>query len=389
MSDDLLREDISFDEIIDRRSQSSLKWTKYKDPDVIPLWLADMDFRVAAPIRDAVRRDTDFAVWGYTLPSIELKEAIAAWLFREHGWKVELDWIDFIPSAVSALYLASRICAEPGGRVICAPPIYPPFRTITAKAERVGVEIPLLRVGDEWLLDFEKIEAELKLGAKLFLFCSPHNPVGKVYSREELDTLFSLLRRYDAWLCSDELHSSLVLSKDKQHIPSAIAAGDYFERTITIVGPGKTFNISGLGVSVLIIPDASLRHRWFTVSDGVIPHVDRLAYLATHAAYAEGREWYLKLIDYLRENREIVARRVAEMPHISMHLPDATYLAWIHTGETIAGIKPAPFFEKYGVGLAPGLAFGDDNYLRLNFACPRSLLIQALDRMEEALARMS
>jgi cystathionine beta-lyase len=373
----------NFDEIIDRSGTSSEKWERYRGRDIIPLWVADMDFRSPPAIIEALQNRVSHGVFGYTLPPEELVEAATASITGESGWAVEREWIVWLPGLVTGLNVACRAVGRDGDDVLTSTPVYPPFFSAPRHSLRNAVTVPLAVKGDRWTLDIDGLERSLTPRTRLLLLCNPHNPVGRAYDREELSLLAELCRRYGLFICSDEIHSGLVLDPERRHISIATLSPETASRTITLLAPSKTFNIPGLGCALAVIPDPGLRGRFREAMAGIVPALNTLGFTAALAAYRYGHDWRRELLCYLRGNRELVTEAVARMPGLSMKNVEATYLAWIDT--RAAGLKkPVTFFEAAGVGLSDGEDFGGSGFVRLNFACPRPLLAKALERMKRA-----
>jgi cystathionine beta-lyase len=373
-----------FDPVIDRRGTASLKWGKYRERNVIPLWVADMDFRSPPAVVEALKARVDHGVFGYTVTPAALVDTVLEMLAREYGWRVEAPWLVWLPGLVTGLNIACRATGEDGDGVLTTVPVYPPFLSAPGLSRRELATAPMARNGGRWELDFDQLERAVDRCSRLLLLCSPHNPTGRVFERSELTALAEFCERHNLILCSDEIHSGLVLDPGRVHIPTATLGPETARRTITLMAPSKTFNLPGLGCAFAVIPDTELRRRFRRVMAGIVPHVNALGYTAALAAYREGREWHRALLTYLRANRDLVAGAVAQMPGLTMTAVEATYLAWIDASGT--GLEdPAGFFEEAGVGLSDGREFGAPGFLRFNFGCPRSLLAEALERMRFAL----
>jgi len=373
-----------FDEIIDRRGTASEKWDKYRGRDVIPLWVADMDFRSPPSVIEALHERVSHGVFGYTAPPEGLSEAAIGALSAEFGWQVQKEWILWLPGLVTGLNVSCRAVGEPEDEVITFTPVYPPFMSAPPLSGRQVVKVPLACREGHWGLDLEALERAVSPKSRLLLLCSPHNPVGRVWSRQELTSLAEFAQRHDLVICSDEIHAGLVLEESVRHLPIATLSPEVARRTITLLAPSKTFNVPGLGCSFAVIPDDTLRRAFRKAMGRIVPHVNLLGFTAAEAAYRHGEEWRRELIAYLCGNRDLVAQEVAQMPGLSVARVEATYLSWIDVRET--GIEdPVGFFEKAGVGLSGGADFGLPGYVRLNFGCPRSLLAEALRRMRAAL----
>ena len=373
-----------FDEIIDRRGTASEKWDKYGDRDIIPLWVADMDFRSAPEIIEALHERVSHGVFGYTAPPGGLTQAVIDALFSEFGWQVQREWITWLPGLVTGLNVCCRAVGVPEDEVITFTPVYPPFMSAPPLSGRTLVKVPLRLAGGRWELDLEALERAVTPRTRLLLLCSPHNPVGRVWTLEELTSLAGFAKRHDLVICSDEIHAGLVLDETLRHLPIATLSQETGRRTITLLAPSKTFNVPGLGCSFAVISDDPLRRAFRSAMGRIVPHVNLLGYTAAEAAYRHGEEWRRELLVYLCGNRDLVAREVAKMPGLSVAHVEATYLSWIDVRD--AGIdNPGRFFEEAGVGLSDGIDFGLPGFVRLNFGCRRALLSEALGRMRSAL----
>jgi cysteine-S-conjugate beta-lyase len=377
-------QNVDFDTIIDRSNTGSEKWDKYRGRDIIPLWVADMDFRSPPAVIEALHERVDHGVFGYTHPLDELVDAVRASLLADYSWETAPDWIVWLPGLVSGLNILCRAVGGSGDDVITFSPVYPPFLSAPGLSDRTLVNVPLLLRDGRWTIDMELLERSVTPRSRLLLFCSPHNPVGRVWSAEELAALAELAERHDLVIGSDDIHAGLVLDEDKRHIPIATLSPKTARRTITLFAPSKTFNIPGLGCSFAVIENPALRHVFKKAMGRIVPHVNVLGLTAAEAAYRHGEPWRRELIDYLRGNRDLVTAEIAAMPGLAMTHVEATYLAWIDIRAT--GIaNPAAFYEEAGVGLSDGADFGAPGFVRLNFGCSRTLLAEALRRMRAAL----
>jgi cystathionine beta-lyase len=377
-----------FDRLIDRRSLPSEKWGRYAGRDVLPLWVADMDFAAPPAVIDALHRRIDHGVFGYTDAWPSLVEAVVEGLQRDHGWAIQPDWLVWLPGVVAGFNLACAIAGEPGDGVLTATPVYPPFLTAPANTGRVLQRVELVLRDGRWEWDWEALEAACTPSTRLLLLCSPHNPVGRVFDEAELRLLADFAARRDLIVCSDEIHCGLVLDPTRPHRPLAALDEASARRTITLMAPSKTWNIPALYCAFAVIPDAALRRRYRHAMRGIVPHVNVLGMVAAEAAYRDGDAWRQALLAYLSANRDRVVDAVAALPGLSMTVPEATYLGWIDCRAMMAarGVDdPAAFFEAAGVGLSDGAVFGAPGFLRLNFGCPRATLDEALARMARAL----
>jgi cysteine-S-conjugate beta-lyase len=390
-----------FDTPVDRHGTGSFKWDRYGKRDVIPLWVADMDFQSPPEAVAALHERVAHGVYGYTHATDELEAAVVASLSEDYSWEVPVPWLTWLPGLVSGLNVVCRAVGEPGDEVATFVPIYPPFLTAPEHADRTVVRVPLVRSAPEgagtqhgaaasaaaagrWEMDLDLFERSLTPRTRLLLLCSPHNPVGRVWSRAELEALAEMALRHDLIVCSDEVHAGLVLDADKSHIPFAALGPEVAARTITLMAPSKTFNVPGLGCSFAIISDRALRRDVSQAMEGIVPHVNLFGYVAAEAAYEHGGPWHDALIDYLRGNRDLVENELRTLPGLSVAHVEATYLAWIDARNS-GFPEPAERFEEAGVGLSDGAEFGAPGFVRLNFGCSRSLLTEGLARMRAAL----
>lgn len=378
-----------FDRFPDRRPTSSSKWNRYAGRDIIPMWVADMDFRCAPAIIDALAARVEHGIFGYSEPPEDLAPTVARFLLDTYGWQVETDWFVWLPSLVVGLNVVSRAFADAGEAVMTGVPIYPPFLSAPQNADRDVVRVAhrLSPDGTHWEWDFDALDAAVTPRTRVLMLCSPHNPTGRVWTREELTRLAQFAQRHDLTVVSDEIHSGLVLDPDCQHLPFATLSDDAAARSVTLLSASKTFNLPTLGCAFAIVPDAKRRARMKRVMQGIVHHVGGLGFVATLAAYRDGAPWQQALVDYLRGNRDLVQKEVGRMQGLRTWHVEATYLSWIDA-RALPVDNPLRFFEDAGVGLYDGALFGAPGYLRLNFACPRSLLRDALERMHTAVAEL-
>ncbi|HJV24985.1 MAG TPA: PatB family C-S lyase [Aromatoleum sp.] len=373
-----------FDRTPDRRNVPGEKWGRYAGRDILPMWVADMDFAAPPAVLDALHRRIDHGVLGYTDAWPSLVEAVVEGIARDHDWRIEPDWLVWLPGVVTGFNIACRAVGESGDEVFTATPVYPPFLTAPANSDRRLIRRPLVLADGRWGWDRAEVEGAITPRTRVLMLCNPHNPVGRVFDRDELAWLANLAERHDLTICSDEIHCGLVLDAATPHVPIAALDEQVARRTITLMAPSKTWNIPALYCSFAIIPDRELRRRFRHVMHGIVPHPNVLGMVATEAAYRDGGPWREALIDYLRGNRDIVMEAVAAMPGLTTTRPEATYLAWIDC--RASGVaEPAAFFEAGGVGLSDGAAFGLPGFVRLNFGCPRDRLREGLARMQRAL----
>ena len=365
-----------FDQPIERRGSDSIKWGKYAGHDILPLWVADMDFAAPPAVIDALQQRIAHGIFGYGRPWPSLTESVLAHLDSEYDWAIEPEWIVWLPGLVTGLNVA---CRAVNGEVLTATPIYPPFLSAPRFSGRKLNRVELAFTDGRWQWDRIALQNASTAATRLFLLCHPHNPVGRCWNEGELHDLAAFAEQNDLIVCSDEIHCGLVLDADKRHIPFASLSPDAAKRSITLMAPSKTYNIPGLGCAFAVIPDAALRRSFLRAMDGIVPHVNVLGLAACEAAYRDCGAWHGELIAYLRGNRDRVATAVdAEIGAKTGHV-EATYLAWIDVRE-LGLVDPVAHFEAHGLGLSDGADFGAPGWLRLNFGCPRATLDKALGR---------
>lgn len=370
------------------RHPDSVRWRKYAGRDVIPLWVADMDYAAPPAVIEALHRRVEFGLFGYGQPWPSLIEAVQEHCLREYRWAIEPDWLVWLPGLVSGLHVACRAVGQPGDGVLTATPVYPPFLSAPVESQRRLLTLPLVKddMGTGWGWDFAAADALMK-AARLFLLCHPHNPVGRAWREDELWQLAALAEKHDVVVCSDEIHCDLTLTG--AHRPFATLAPEIAARTITLLAPSKTFNIAGLGCAFAVIPDAGLRRACQAALHGIVPHPNVLGLAACEAAYRHGGPWRAELLATLRGHAARVEQAIEAQPRLSMTRVEASFLAWIDCREL--GVEhPAAFFERAGVGLSAGADFGPgrayEQFVRLNFGTTRALLDEALARIGRACA---
>ncbi|MCW6031047.1 MalY/PatB family protein [Pantoea sp. JK] len=372
-----------FNQWIDRRHSDSLKWHKYGDRDVLPLWVADSDFRSPPSVIEAIKQRAEHGVFGYGATPTGLIDITLSRLAQRYNWQIEPDWIVLLPGVVCGLNLSVRAFTESGESTVSPTPIYPPFRGAARLADRAQVHLPLRLQDDRWVMDLNA--SAMQGNERLLMLCNPQNPGGTVYRRDELEAQLAFAQQHDLIVCSDEIHCDLLLSPGAQHIPFAALSEDAAQRSITLISPSKTFNIAGLGASMAIIPNPELRARFKRVREGIVPGVDILALVAAEAAWRDGDEWLAAQLDYLRANRDWLVAQVNALPELQMAAPEATYLGWIDASKLDVA-SPMDYFEQHGLGFSPGHDFGDNNFVRFNFGCTRATLEQAVARLQQAVA---
>jgi cysteine-S-conjugate beta-lyase len=381
-----------FDALIDRRGSNCIKWSMYGG-DVLPMWVADMDFRSPQPIIDALAQRVQEGVFGYEFDSPDLRETICERMETRYGWIVDPKQILLTPGLVTALGHICRTIGEPGDGVLFQPPVYPPFISAIKSARKELHAAQLVPVQHGAQIDYPfdpaAFEAAITPKTRLFMLCNPHNPTGRVYARAELEQMAEICQRHDLIICSDEIHSDLVY--ETLHTPIASISPEIAARTITMIAASKTFNIPGLFCGVMIVQDPDLHSKIMMAGyEHLLAHPNALGITAANAAYREGQPWLDELLPYLRANRDFIVQYVEQhLPGVLTTCPEGTYLAWLDFRALNLPEHAFDFFLKNAkVALTKGDDFGagGEGFVRLNFGCPRSMLEEALERMRRALA---
>ncbi len=374
-----------FDEMIDRTQTDSVKWKRYAGRDILPLWVADMDFKASPAILAALDKVTKEGIIGYWQTPDELVEVTLKRLEERHNWKVPKEWLVWLPGMVPGLTLTCMCVGNDDDEVITTVPIYGPFMKAPIAAKKKLVKVPMKEENNRWTLDFEAIKAAITPRTRVFMLCNPYNPAGTVFTREELQTLVDICVANNIVICADEIHCDLILDETKKHISIATLSPEAEKQTVTLLAPSKTFNIAGLGCSFAIIPDAELRTKYASMRYILEPMVSAYGYYAALAAYRDSEEWHQQLLAYLRKNHEYILKEMNGFKGFKMLPLEATYLAWIDVRE--AGIENlAQKLEETGVGISEGEMFFDGKgFIRLNFGTPMSNLVEAVRRMKTVL----
>jgi len=389
----------NFDQIIERRHTNSLKWTQYP-ADVLPLWVADMDFLTPEPIRNALHTALDHGVLGYEFLQRQTQQVVAARMERLYGWQVDPDWVFATTGVVSGFNIAARTTCKPGDGVVIHTPAYNMFYSLYKNLELTQQSAPLSLINEHNVIHpqldmdgFAKAFHSNHATTHMFLLCHPHNPLGRIFTYEELHGMAELCLQKDVLIVSDEIHSELLLD-DAKHIPLSALSPEIADKSITLIAPSKTFNTAGLFCAFAIIPNAELRERYKQVNEEITGHVSSMGLIAAEAAFSGVcDDWLAELRLYLKDNRDFAVEYLTEnFPDTKFTIPHATYLQWIDFSEYIkSGAMDKPpyefFLEKAKVALSNGRIFGEgcENYVRLNFAAPRKLVAEGLERMRRAL----
>lgn len=392
------RNTYDFDTVIDRHRTNSVKWDFcnccFGVDDILPMWVADMDFKAPPAVVSAIRETAEHGIYGYSALPEEYFDAVMDWVANRYRWKIEKEWLSYTPGVITGLNVAIQTFTEPGETVVLQSPVYPPFfRSIENNGRRL-VNNRLRRSGDQYEMDLDQLESQIDGETRMIALCSPHNPVGRVWSREELEGVAEIALRHNLIVFSDEIHADLVYS-ESEHISFASLSPEIAERTITGVAPSKTFNIAGLKASVIITPNEAMRREFDAAQERTfgLYNANTFAICAAEAAYRDGEEWLDALLAYLEANRDYALQRLAEeLPEVGVGKPEGTFLLWLDCAEF--GLEPEELYEtvscKGKVGLNDGRSFGPggEGFLRLNIGCPRSLLSEGLDRLIDVLSTL-
>lgn len=372
----------------ERRNTDSVKWGLYEE-DALPLWVADMDFTSPPAVIEALQRRVAHGVFGYALESKELKELVVERMDTLYDWRITPGDIVLVPGVVAGFNLVCQAVTRPGDSILLQPPVYPPFFEAPIKARARAVFNDILPGTDgQYRVDVDRFDSSIENDTKAFLLCNPHNPLGRVFTREELTGMAEICLRRGMVIISDEIHSDLVYS-GYHHIPIASLDDEVAANTVTLIAPSKTFNIAGLDCSVLICTNQELQKRIKNARRGLMGGVNLLGMTAAVAAYREGAAWLAEVMRYLEGNRDhLIAYLKTKMPRIHMAKPEATYLAWLDCRELGLDVRPSEHFHaKARVVLNNGEDFGKPGkgFVRLNFGCSRETLDEALERMRRSL----
>lgn len=378
----------NFDEIIPRRETESIKWNRY-GKEILPFWVADMDFRSPQPVIDALEARVKHGVFGYPSENLALKETIQERLRYLYQWHIALEDIVFLPGVVNGFNLVIHALTQPGQQVLMQPPVYHPFLSAPQNAEAHRKDAPLqMDLKRRYQIDFDQFEDVIDSNTSMFLLCNPHNPVGRVFTENELLSMADICLKKDIYICSDEIHADIVYP-GYRHLPIASLSPEIAQKTITLMAPSKTYNIAGLGFSFAVAQNSELRNKLKQARVGIVPEVNLLGYTAALAAYQHGDEWLSQLLIYLEGNFQALVNNLQEnIPVIKITPIEGTYLAWLDCRDLELEKSPYEFFlQNAGVAFNDGKIFGPggEGFVRFNFGCPRSLMIEGLERMKQAL----
>ena len=388
-----------FNQICDRKNTNCFKWdfiqSIFGNDDVIPMWVADMDFPVATPIVEALKRRVEHEFYGYTKASTDVIRSVVDRMWDKYAWKIKPEWVVFTPGVVPALNITVRMLTHPGDEIILQEPVYYPFFPAVTFSGCQIVNNQLKLINGRYEMDYEDLEHQFhaRIGMlpvpnriKAIMLCNPHNPVGRLWSKEELTKLGDIAIKHGVIVISDEIHCEL-LFKDHQHTPFASISEEFEQNSIVCMSPSKTFNLAGLEVSSIIIPNKKLRHLFINTRTGILPEPNLFGYTALEAAYRFGDEWLDQLLDYLQGNLDFLLKYFANrIPKIKVIKPQGTYLIWLDCRDLGMDDMTLRNFmrDKAKVGFDDGFLFGSggSGFQRMNIACPRPILEEALIRIE-------
>jgi len=381
----------NFDQGVDRRGSDSVKWKRYGE-DVLPMWVADMDFQSPPALLDAVHKRVDHGVFGYSMPPQALIDTIVDRMQQRHNMTIQGEDIKFLPGLVSGLNLMCRAIGEPGDGVLIKTPVYMPFLSAPGNQGREVqssemVKTTVTEKGQSHIhyeIDFDAFEAAITERTRLFILCNPHNPLGRAFTRAELERMAEICLKHDLIICSDEIHCDLMMD-GTPHVSIASLSPDIAARTATLIAPSKTFNVPGLGNSAVIAQNPELMALIVKAAAGIIPHPNVLGYYGTLAGFTQCQDWHDELLAYLTANRNFLVEYVNEqLPDVTTTRPEGTYLAWLDFSQTAIAADPhKAILEQAKVGLSDGPTFGagGEGFVRVNYGCPRSTLQEGLDRI--------
>ncbi|TCT15102.1 cystathionine beta-lyase [Melghiribacillus thermohalophilus] len=383
-----------FQQIIDRTGTRSVKWDLrekiFKRKDVLPMWVADMDFYTADAVKDAIMKRAEHHIYGYTATDESVAEAIQQWLKKRHGWNIDQQWLTYSPGVVTSLHILVQSLTEQGDQVMIQTPVYPPFYSAVNHHNRTLVKNPLKLVNGRYEIDFEDFEARLKNGVKLFILCSPHNPVGRVWTKQELRNMAELCIQYGATIVSDEIHGDLIY-EGYEHIPVASLSDEISQHVVTCMSPSKTFNLAGLQASYLITREENLKKK---IDKGFkkqgMGMLNTFGVTALEAAYLHGEPWLEELLSVLEDHKQYVMDSFHhKTDQIQVIQPEGTYLLWLDCRKMGMGQEKLNQFmiEHARVGLNDGASFGDEGngFMRMNIACPKKTVEEGVYRIIQAL----
>ncbi|HHT7235785.1 MULTISPECIES: MalY/PatB family protein [Bacillus] len=375
-----------FHKTVNRRGTHSTKWDTYKNEELIHAWIADMDFEVPKPIQTALQKRIEHPIFGYTLPPENIGDIICNWTKSQYNWEIQKEWIVFSAGIVPALSTSIQAITKEGDAVLVQPPIYPPFFEMVKTNNRQLCASPLFKQNGIYKIDFEHLETQFKQGVKLMLLCSPHNPIGRVWTKEELIKLGTLCTQYNVTVVADEIHADIIY-RGHNHTPFASLSEELAARTITCMAPSKTFNIAGLQASIIIIPNENLRNAFMSIQYRQGFHgLNTFAYTAMQSAYTECNDWLNEIRLYAEDNAQFACEYIQNhIPALSVVKPEGSFLLWIDCShlDLSQDERTALLEEKGKIIVEPGEKYGTggEAHIRINIGCPRSVLEEILNRL--------
>ena len=382
-----------FDTVHDRNHTRSVKWDEieniFQADDVLPMWVADMDFKSPEAVTDALMKRVEHGIYGYTVIDGDVKNAIINWVSRRHDWNIQAEWLSFSPGVVKSLHIAIQVFTEPEDKILVQTPVYNPFYTAIENHNRAIVRNPLIREGDSYKIDFEDFEEKIKQGVKAFILCSPHNPVGRVWTKDELEEMARICLKYHVLIISDDIHCDLIFP-GQRHIPIASISEDISKQTITCMSPTKTFNLAGLQASYIVTEDDEKREK---IDAYLLKHglkmLNTMGVDALEAAYNDGDDWLDELMQVLNDHKNYVKERFeSEAKELKLIDSEGTYLLWVDCSDL--GFTDDELIQfmirEAKVGLNPGSNYGSEGeqFMRINIACPRATLEEGISRIINA-----
>lgn len=383
----------NFKKVHNREKTRSVKWDMrhvvFQSDDVLPMWVADMDFQAPKAVNDALIERAKHGIYGYTIIDDDIKNPIINWISKRHNWEINKEWLSFSPGVVASLHMAVQTFTEPGDNILVQTPVYTPFYSVIEAHERNVVKNPLQQKDHYYHIDFEDFEAKLKQGVSAFILCSPHNPVGRVWTKEELQEMARLCLKYDVLILSDEIHADLIYPGNT-HFPLASLSDEIAKKTITFMSPSKTFNLAGLQASYIITSDKETKEK---LDNQLLKqghnHINTMGNTAMEAVYKHGAEWLDELLSVLEEHKKYVTAMLEEKTDVlTVTRSEGTYLLWIDCSQLQLNSEDLKSFmnQTAKVGLNAGIDYGDEGemFMRMNIACPRETLEEGVNRLIKA-----
>lgn len=388
-----------FQTVYNRKNTHSYKWdhiqTVFNTDDVLPMWVADMDFKAPKAVNDALKERAEHGIYGYTIINDDIKKNVVNWMNYQHGWDINEKWLSFSPGVITSLHTAIQTFTDENDKILLQTPVYTPFFNIIRNGKREVIENSLKYNGDKYKIDFNDFEEKLQQGVKAFILCSPHNPVGRVWTNNELLEMARLCLKYNVLIFADEIHADLVF-KDHTHTPIASLSDEIAKQTITFMSPTKTFNLAGLQASFIVTSDTKKRLLLDKeLAQQGFSMLNTMGIIALEAAYKHGADWLNELMEVIEDNKKFVKSTLEKNTNGVLKVVDseATYLLWVDCHKLQLDDKSLQKFmiEKAKVGLNPGSAYGKDGeqFMRINIACPKETLKEGIDRIVGAVNQLS